>query len=88
MNKTKVFQEIKAILTKDGGPVLRIFDVRKPVRISYDASPTGLEAELPQGGFQVAYASRSLTEAESRYAQIEKELLAVQFSLERFNQYT
>jgi len=36
----------------------------------------------------VAYASRSLTEAESRYAQIEKELLAVQFSLERFNQYT
>ena len=35
----------------------------------------------------VAYASRSLTDAESRYAQIEKELLAVQFSLERFNQY-
>ena len=35
----------------------------------------------------VAYASRSLTDAESRYAQIEKELLAVQFSLERFHQY-
>ena len=43
---------------------------------------------LLQGGFPVAYASRSLTEAESRYAQIEKELLAVQSSLERFNQYT
>ena len=43
---------------------------------------------LLQSGFPVAYASRSLTEAESRYAQIEKELLAVQFSLERFNQYT
>ena len=27
-------------------------------------------------------------EAESRYDQIEKELLAVQFSLERFNRYT
>ncbi|XP_015748130.1 PREDICTED: uncharacterized protein LOC107327924 [Acropora digitifera] len=84
----QAFQEIKAILTKDGGPVLRLFDVRKPVRISYDASPTGLGAVLLQGGFQVAYASRSLTKAESRYAQIEKELLAVQFSLERFNQYT
>ena len=59
-----------------------------PVRISCDASPTGLGAVLPQSGFPVAYASRSLTEAESRYAQIEKELLAVQFSLERFNQYT
>ena len=33
----------------------------------------------------VAYASRSLTDAESRHAQIEKELLAVQFSLERFH---
>ena len=31
--------------------------------------------------------TRSLTDAESRYAQIEKELLAVQFSLERFHQY-
>ncbi|CAB4044016.1 Retrovirus-related Pol poly from transposon [Paramuricea clavata] len=31
--------------------------------------------------------SRSLTETESRYAQIEKELLAVQFSLDRFHQY-
>ena len=84
----QAFQEIKAILTKDGGPVLRLFDVRKPVRISYDASPTGLGAVLLQGVFQVAYASRSLTKAESRYAQIEKELVAVQFSLERFNQYT
>ena len=35
----------------------------------------------------VAYASRSLTDAESRYAQIEKELLAVQFSLEHFHQF-
>ena len=84
----QAFQEIKAILTKDGGPALRFFDVRKPVRISCDASPTGLGAVLLQSGFPVAYASRSLTEAESRYAQIEKELLAVQFSLERFNQYT
>ena len=36
----------------------------------------------------MAHASRSLTEAESRNAQITKELLAVEFRLERFNQYT
>ena len=36
----------------------------------------------------MTYASRSLTEAESRYAQIEKELLAVQSNLQRFNQHT
>ena len=84
----QAFKEIKAILTKDEGPVLRFFDERKPVRFSRDASPTGLGAVLLQGGFPVAYASRSLTEAEPRYAKIDKELLAVQSSLERFNQYT
>lgn len=67
---------------------MRFFDVQKPVTISCDASPTGLGGVLLQGGRPVAYASRSLTDAESRYAQIEKELLAIQFSLERFNQYT
>ena len=84
----KAFQEIKIILTKNGGSVLRFFDVQKPVTISCDASPTGLGGVLLQGGCPVTYASRSLTDAESRYAQIEKELLAVLFSLERFNQYT
>ena len=34
------------------------------------------------------YVSRSLTETECNYAQIEKELLAVVFGLERFENYT
>ena len=42
---------------------------------------------LLQDKCPVAYASRSLTNAGSRYAQIEKELIAVQFSLEGFQQY-
>jgi len=83
----KALQEIKSILTKDGGPVLKFFYVQMPVTISYDASPTGLGGVLLQDERPVAYASRSLTDAESRYAQIEEELLAVHFSLERFNQY-
>ena len=84
----KALQKIKSILTKDGGPVLRFFDVHKPVTISCDVPSTGLDGVLTQEGRPVAYASTSLTEAESRYAQIEKELLAVPFSLERCNQYT
>ena len=34
------------------------------------------------------YASRSLTDTETRYAQTEKEMLAIVFVLERFNQHT
>ena len=83
----KALYEIKSILTKDGGPIPNFFDIQKPVTISCDASPTGLAGVLLQEERPVAYASRSLTDAESRYAQIEKELLAVQFTLERFHQY-
>ena len=46
-----------------------------------------LGAVLLQDHKPVAYASRSMTCAETRYAQIEKELLAVLFFLEKFHQY-
>ena len=35
----------------------------------------------------MAFASRSLTDTESTYAQVEKELLAVVFALDKFEQY-
>ena len=41
-----------------------------------------------QDGHPIAYTTRALTETESRYAQIEKEMLAIVFSVEKFNDYT
>ena len=81
----KAFQEIKTVLTENRGPVL-FFNVQKPVTVSYDAPPTGLGGVILQDNCPTAYASRSLTEVKSRYAQVEKEVLAAQFSLERFNE--
>ena len=52
-----------------------------------DASEHGLGACLLQKGKPIAYASRSLNSAESNYAQIEKELLAIVFACQKFNHY-
>ena len=80
------FERIKEILTKD--PVLTYFDVAKPVTVSCDASKSGLGAMLLQDEKPIAFASRSITETETRYANSENELLAILFGLERFHQYT
>ena len=68
-------------------PVLAYYDVSKPVVIQCDASQTGLGAALLQEGCPVAYSSRVMTPTEQNYAQIEKELLAIVFACEKFDQY-
>ena len=79
------FQLIKKRMTS--APVLAFYDVKKPVTVSCDASNFGLGAVLLQGNKPIAYAIRALTDTEKIYAQIEKELLAVVYALEKFNQY-
>ncbi|CAC5406606.1 unnamed protein product [Mytilus coruscus] len=68
----QAFEKLKDIITKN--PVLSFYDVSKPVTVSCDASQCGLGAMLIQDNKPVAYASRSLTDAESRYANIEKRI--------------
>ena len=58
------------------------------LEIQCDSSQSGLHAALIQNGHPIAYSSRALTETESRYAQIEKEMLAILFSVEKFNDFT
>ena len=70
-----VFKKIKEAATQ--AHVLRYFDPTKETVLQCDASDTGLGATLLQNGQPVAYASRSLTDTERNYAQIEKELLAI-----------
>ena len=68
-------------------PVLRYYNLEEEVTLQCDASQFGLGAALLQNGQPVAYTSRALTDAETRYAQIEKELLAIVFACERFEPY-
>lgn len=60
---------------------------RKPTEGSGDGSSQGLGFVLTQEDHPVTYASQALTQAEQRYSQIEKELLAQVFGLEHSHQY-
>ena len=64
---------------------LSYFDVSKPVVIQVDASQEALGVALVQEGHIIAFVSKSLTETEKRYANIELELLACVFGAERFH---
>ena len=79
------FDNIKKILVSAN--VLTYFDPDKETLVSVDASKEGLGAVLIQDSRPVAFASRALSETEKRYAQIEKETLAVVFGCERFHDY-
>ena len=84
---TQSFQEIKHLLKKQRSKPLGYYDRRKEVIVQADASLRGLGACLIQDGKPIAFASKSLTGAESHYANIERELLAVVFACIRFNTY-
>ncbi|XP_063959342.1 uncharacterized protein K02A2.6-like [Lytechinus pictus] len=66
---------------------LTYFDSRKPTVIQVDASLKGVGAALLQDNKPVAFASKALTPTEQRYANIERELLAVVFGCTRFHTY-
>lgn len=70
---------------------LGYFDIDDRIQVIADASPVGLGAILIQinshGPRIISYASRSLSDVEKRYAQIEKEALALVWAVERFHFY-
>jgi transposase InsO family protein len=80
------FNELKSMISST--PVLAYYDPDKDLEIQCDSSQSGLGAALMQGGCPIAYASKALTPTEERYAQIEKEMLAIVFSMDKFRQYT
>lgn len=69
-------------------PVLPFFDKTRDIVVSEDACSYGVGGVLLQEGHPVAYASAALTPTQQKYAQIEKELLAIVFACEHFHYYT
>ncbi|XP_062526842.1 uncharacterized protein K02A2.6 [Bombyx mori] len=81
----EALNKIKKVLQNP--PVLKLYDVNKPVTLSVDASSKNLGAALLQEGQPVAYGARTLTKSEQNYPQIEKEALAILFGCKKFHEY-
>ncbi|CAC5425287.1 unnamed protein product [Mytilus coruscus] len=83
------FTEIKNELASSG--TLGHYDPNKDTVVSADASSFGLGAVIRQKHGEiskpVAYASRSMTDTEQCYAQIEKEALTLTWACEKFSNY-
>ena len=89
--QTWSFQQIKSLIAKANDTPLRYYDRTLPVTVQADTSLRGLGACLIQqhnGKDQpIAFASKSLTDVETRYANIERELLVIVFACQCFSTY-
>ncbi|GBN88010.1 Retrovirus-related Pol polyprotein from transposon 412 [Araneus ventricosus] len=83
------FLKLKEEISSDR--VLVPFDPELPVTLTTDASPVGIAAVLSHivdnVEKPVAFASRSLTEAERNYSQLDREALAIIFGVSHFINY-
>ena len=86
-NANDSFQKIKSLLKKSLLEPLKYYNRNKLVTLQCDTSQKGLGAYIMQEGKPIAFASKSLMDTEMKYANIERELLAIMFGCEKFHMY-
>lgn len=88
-DQEEAFKKLKTLLSS--APLLHHYNPGKPTMVSSDASSYGLGGVLMQKVDDiwkpVFYASRAMTSTEQRYAQVEKEALAMTWSCEKFSDF-
>ena len=84
-SQEKPFQEVNAHIC--ARTTLVYFDPKKTYVIQVDASGLGIGAAFLQDEKPITFASNTLSSAESRYANIERGMLAVVYGCEKFHNY-
>lgn len=82
---TEALEKLKELLTT--APVLGYFCPSDEIILQCDASSYALAAVCMQNGKVIEYASRSMSDTEQQWAQIEKEQMSIVFGFERFHTY-
>ncbi|XP_060085463.1 uncharacterized protein K02A2.6-like [Ylistrum balloti] len=90
IQQEQAFNNVKSELSS--APILALYDPSGDTKLSAGTSSYGLGAVLLQKQRNsewraVAFASRSMTETEQRYVQVEKEALATTWACEKFSNY-
>lgn len=89
INCDKSFKHLKQEIASDR--VLVPYDPDLPIQLACDASPTGIAGILSHiidnQERPIVFASRSLTQAEQNYSQLDREALAIVFAVSHFFQY-
>lgn len=90
VNAKKAYELLKVEITSE--KVLAHFDPKKPIVLTTDACETAvariLSHKFPDGTLRpIAFVSRALSAAERNYATIQKEALAIVFSVTKLHQY-
>ena len=81
----KAFEDSKKAIMTSGH--LKAYDPDQPVELRVDASPYGIGALIKQQTRPVFCASRSLTNAERNYSQLDREALAVVYGVKQFHEF-
>lgn len=82
--QSKAFDKVKDLITSSPRPILAYIDPHKITTLQCDASKYGPGAALMQEGQPLAFESKSLTQSDLQYVQIEKEMFANFFGCKRF----
>uniref|UniRef100_A0A8C7WXQ6 Gypsy retrotransposon integrase-like protein 1 n=1 Tax=Oryzias sinensis TaxID=183150 RepID=A0A8C7WXQ6_9TELE len=84
-NYQNCFDDLKTMITEDA--CLKYYDPSLTITLEVDASQKGLGVALVQNNQPIAFGSKTLTDTQSRYSNIEREMLAIVYGIQRYHTY-